>query len=152
MSDSVRVSVIVMLGAGGTFTGGIVWYAWERVWIWRRLTLLEYAIDFRRSLRKADPAMPILLVVCASATAVFAWRAGGEARTLAAVGIALLVTILVSSILIAEPINSAFRRRPEGDVPPDAERLRRRWRRFHLVRAALAVAAFSLLVVAVTYA
>jgi hypothetical protein len=96
--------------------------------------------------------MPILLVVCASATAVFAWRAGGEARTLAAVGIALLVTILVSSILIAEPINSAFRRRPEGDVPPDAERLRRRWRRFHLVRAALAVAAFSLLVVAVTYA
>jgi Domain of unknown function (DUF1772) len=152
MSDSVRVSVIVMLGAGGIFTGGIVWYAWERVWIWRRLTLLEYAIDFRRSLRKADPAMPILLVVCASATAVFAWRAGGEARTLAAVGIALLVTILVSSILIAEPINSAFRRRPEGDVPPDAERLRRRWRRFHLVRAALAVAAFSLLVVAVTYA
>jgi Anthrone oxygenase len=152
MSDSVRVSVIVMLGAGGIFTGGIVWYAWERVWIWRRLTLLEYAIDFRRSLRKADPAMPILLVVCASATAVFAWRAGGEARTLAAVGIALLVTIFVSSILIAEPINSAFRRRPEGDVPPDAERLRRRWRRFHLVRAALAVAAFSLLVVAVTYA
>lgn len=152
MPDSVRVSVIVMLCAGGIFTGGIVWYAWERVWIWRRLTLLEYAIDFRRSLRKADPAMPIILVVSASSAAVFAWRAGGEARTLAAVGIALLMTILVTSIVIAEPINSAFRRRPEGDVPPDAERLRRRWRHFHLVRAALAVAAFSLLVVAVTYA
>jgi len=52
----------------------------------------------------------------------------------------VLATILVSSIVIAEPINSEFRRRPEGSVPPDAERLRRLWRRFHLVRAALAVA------------
>lgn len=152
MSDTVRFTVIVMLGAGGIFTGGIVWYAWERVWIWRRLTLLEYAIDFRRSLRKADPAMPILLVVCAAAVAVFAWRTSGEARTLAAVAIALLATILVSSVVVAEPINSEFRRRPEGVVPPDAERLRRLWRRFHLVRTALAVTAFYLLVVAVAYA
>jgi hypothetical protein len=152
MSDTIRISVIIMLGAGAIFTGGIVWYAWERVWIWRRLALAAYAVDFRRSLRKADPAMPILLVVCALAATVFTWRTGGEARTLAAVGIALLATILVSSILVAEPINSAFRRRPEGDVPPDAERLRRRWRSFHLVRTALAVTAFSLLVVAVTYA
>jgi hypothetical protein len=152
MSDTVRLSVIVMLGTGGIFTGGIVWYAWERVWIWRRLTLIEYAVDFRRSLRKADPAMPILLVICAAAAAVFAWRTGGEARTLAAVGIGLLATILVGSIVVAEPINNEFRRRPEGVVPPDAERLRRLWRRFHLVRTALAVGAFSLLIVAVTYA
>jgi L-lactate permease len=151
MSDTLRLSTIVMLGAGGIFTGGIAWYAWERVWIWRRLTLLEYAIDFRRSLRKADPAMPILLVVCAGAAMVFAWRTGGEARTLAAVAIGLLATILVSSIVVAEPINSEFRRRPEGVVPPDAERLRRLWRRFHLLRAALAVTAFYLLVIAVTY-
>jgi hypothetical protein len=152
MSDTARLSTIVMLGAGGIFAGGIVWYAWERVWIWRRLTLLEYAIDFRRSLRKADPAMPILLVICAAAAGVFAWRTGDWARTLAIAGIAVLATILVSSIVVAEPINSAFRRRPEGAVPPDAERLRRLWRRFHLVRTALAVTAFSLLVVAVTYA
>ena len=64
MSESVRVSMIVMLGAGGLFTGGLVWYAWERVWIWRRLDLHEYAVDFRRSVRKADPALPILLVIC----------------------------------------------------------------------------------------
>jgi hypothetical protein len=57
MSESVRVSMIVMLGAGGLFTGGLVWYAWERVWIWRRLDLHEYAVDFRRSVRKADPAL-----------------------------------------------------------------------------------------------
>jgi hypothetical protein len=151
VSDTVRIAMVVMLGAGGIFTGGIVWYAWERVWIWRRLTLLEYAIDFRRSLRKADPAMPILLVICAAAAAVFAWRADGSARSLAVAGIAVLATILVSSIVVAEPINSQFRRRAEGVVPPDAERLRRVWRRFHLVRTALAVAAFALLVVAATY-
>jgi Domain of unknown function (DUF1772) len=55
-------------------------------------------------------------------------------------------------VILAEPINSQFRRRPEGSVPPDAERLRRVWRRFHLVRTAIAVAAFTLLVTAVSYA
>ena len=67
MSESVQVSMIVMLGVGGLFTGGLVWYDWERVWIWRRLDLHEYAVDFRRSVRKADPAMPILLIICAVA-------------------------------------------------------------------------------------
>jgi hypothetical protein len=66
-------------------------------------------------------------------------------------GIGLLAVILVSSILLAEPINSQFRRRQEGVVPPDAERLRRFWRRFHLVRTALAVAAFAALITAVSY-
>jgi hypothetical protein len=141
-----------MLGAGGLFTGGVVWYAWERVWIWRRLELLAYAVDFRRSLRKADPALPILLLICGTAAGVFAALTDGAARTLAFTGIALLAVILVSSILLAEPVNSQFRRRPEGVVPPDAERLRRFWRRFHLVRTALAVAAFAALVTAVSYA
>lgn len=65
MSAALRISTVVMLGAGGLFTGGVVWYAWERLWIWRRLTLSAYAVDFRRSVRKADPALPILLVICA---------------------------------------------------------------------------------------
>jgi hypothetical protein len=30
----------LMLATGGVFTGGVVWYGWERVWIWRRLALL----------------------------------------------------------------------------------------------------------------
>jgi hypothetical protein len=152
MSPALRLSTIVMLGAGGIFTGGVVWYAWERVWIWRRLELTAYAVDFRRSLRKADPALPILLVICAAAAGGFAWLTDGTARALASTGIGLLAIILVSSILLAEPINSQFRRRPEGVVPPDAERLRWRWRRFHLVRTALAVAAFAALVAATSYA
>jgi hypothetical protein len=121
---------------------------------------LDLATTHASRLRHRLPALPPqgrsrdadLLVVCAGAAAVFAWRTSDEARTLAAVAIGLLATILVSSIVFAEPINSEFRRRPEGAIPPDAERLRRLWRRFHLLRAALAVTAFYLLVIAVTYA
>jgi Domain of unknown function (DUF1772) len=152
MSAALRPWTIVMLGAGGLFTGGLVWYAWERVWIWRRLTLGEFAVDFRRSVRKADPAMPILLVICGAAAGGFASGTEGGSRTLALAGIGLLVVILVGSIVVAEPINSRFRRLPEGVVPPQAERLRRRWRRFHLVRTALGVAALACLITAVTYA
>jgi hypothetical protein len=152
MSAGLRLATIAMLATGGLFTGGVVWYAWERVWIWRRLALRPYAVDFRRSLRKADPALPILLVICAAAAVAFAWQTNGAARMLASAGTALLAVILVSSIVLAEPINNQFRRRPEGVVPPDAERLRQVWRRFHLIRTALAVAAFAFLITAVSYA
>jgi Domain of unknown function (DUF1772) len=152
MSTALRLSTVVMLGAGGLFTGGVVWYAWERVWIWRRLTLPAYAVDFRRSVRKADPALPILLVICAAGAGAFASLTGGAGRMLAVAGVAVLAVILISSIIVAEPINSQFRRVPEGTVPPDAESLRRRWRRFHLIRTALAIAAFASFVTAVSYA
>jgi hypothetical protein len=152
MSQGLRLWTIVMLGAGGLFTGGTVWYAWERVWIWRRLSLPEYAVDFRRSLRKADPAMPILLATSATAAGGFAWFTEGVSRALALVAIGLLVLILIGSIVIAEPINSRFRRLPEGVVPPQADVLRRRWRRFHLARTCFGVAALVCLISAVTYA
>jgi hypothetical protein len=152
MPAALRPWTIVMLGAGGLFTGGLVWYAWERIWIWRRLDLGAFAVDFRRSVRKADPAMPILLVVCGVAAGVFASLAEGGARALALAGMGLLAVILVGSIVVAEPINSQFRRLPEGVVPPQAERLRRRWRRFHLVRTGLGIAALACLITAVTYA
>jgi hypothetical protein len=151
MSPALRLWTIAMLGAGSLFTGGVVWYAWERVWIWRRLPLTDYAVDFRRSLRKADPALPILGVTCAIAAGAFASLTHGAARTLTVAGIGLLAVIIVSSIVLAEPINSQFRRRREGDVPPDAERLRRFWRRFHLVRTGLAVTTWACLLTAVTY-
>jgi hypothetical protein len=152
MPDALRPWTIVMLSAGGLFTGGLVWYAWERVWIWRRLDFREFAVDFRRSVRKADPAMPILLVTCGTAADVFASIAEGRARTLSLAGIGLLLVILVGSIVVAEPINSRFRGLPEGVVPPQAERLRRLWRRFHLIRTCLGIAAFACLITAVTYA
>jgi hypothetical protein len=151
MPESLRPWTFVMLTAGALFTGGLVWYAWERVWIWRRLDLRGFAVDFRRSVRRADPAMPILLVICGAAASVFATLSEAVSRTLAIVAIGLLAAILVSSVLIAEPINSRFRRLPEGVVPPEAEQLRRRWRRFHLVRAGMGVGALACLILAVIY-
>jgi hypothetical protein len=152
VTDALRPWTLVMLSTGALFAGGLVWYAWERVWIWRRLDLRAFAIDFRRSVRKADPAMPILLATSATATGGFAWFTEGVSRALALVAIGLLVLILVGSIVIAEPINSRFRRLPEGVVPPQADVLRRRWRRFHLARTCFGVAALVCLISAVTYA
>jgi hypothetical protein len=144
MGGALRLWIIVILGAGALFIGGAVWYAWERVWIWRRLALPEYAVDFRRSLRKADPAMPILAVVCGAAGAGFAALTEGAARAMAINGIGILGLIVAGSIVLAKPINGQFRRRPEGDVPPGAERLRAPWRNLHLIRSGLAVAAYGL--------
>jgi drug/metabolite transporter (DMT)-like permease len=152
VTDDLRPWTILMLSAGALFTGGLVWYAWERVWIWRRLDIRAFAVDFRRSVRKADPAMPILLVICGTAAGVFASIAGDGSRTLALVAIGLLVVILLGSIFVAEPINSQFRRRSEGEVPPEADQLRRRWRRLHLARTCLGLAALVCLITAVAYA
>lgn len=96
--------------------------------------------------------MPILLLISGAAAGGFASLTAGAAQTLAFAGIALLAVILVGSVVLAEPVNSQFRRRAEGVVPPDADRLRRFWRRFHIVRTGLAVTASACLLTAVTYA
>jgi hypothetical protein len=84
-------------------------------------------------LPNADPALPILLVLCAVGGEVASLNEG-PARGLALTGVGLLAVILISSIRIAEMVKSQFRRRPGGGPLPDAERLRRLWRRFHLIR------------------
>ena len=76
----------------------------------------------------------------------FAWFTEGVSQTFALVAIGLLVLILVGSSAIAEPINSRFRRLPEGILPPEADVLRRRWRQFHLARTCLGVAALVCLI------
>jgi hypothetical protein len=57
---------------------------------------------------KADPAMPILMVISGAAAGVFASIAEGGSPWLALVAIGLLGVILIGSILVAEPINSRF--------------------------------------------
>jgi hypothetical protein len=44
----------------------------------------------------------------------------------------MIVAIIVASTTIAEPMNSKFRRLPEGQAPDGAERIRMTWRRFHV--------------------
>jgi ferric-dicitrate binding protein FerR (iron transport regulator) len=58
------------------------------------------------------------------------------------------VLVVVASITIAEPINSKFRRLPEGQAPQRAEHHRSLWRRFHAVRNLAALAALACLAAA----
>jgi Domain of unknown function (DUF1772) len=105
-------------------------------------------VDFRRSVYRADPLMPIMGMISALGAVVFALNNVGRPAMLAWLGITLIGVIMVSSIVIAEPINSRFRRLPEGQHPEGVEQLRIRWRRFHLARTGVALLSLACLAAA----
>jgi hypothetical protein len=139
----------LMLAAGGLFSGGILVVAVERTSLWRRMPVEQYAVDFRRSLARVDPMLPIFGAVTCAGALLFALNTSGRAATLTWVAVALLGVIIVSSLVVAEPINARFRRVPEGSTPDGADRLRARWRRFHYGRTLLGIAAFTCIIGAV---
>lgn len=139
----------LMLAAGGLFAGGILVVAVERTSLWRRMPVEQYAVDFRRSLARVDPMLPILGALTGVGALLFALNSSGRPATLTWVAVALLAVIIVSSLIVAEPINARFRRLPEGSPPEGAARLRVRWRRFHYGRTLLGLAAFTCIVGAV---
>jgi uncharacterized membrane protein len=140
-----------MLIPGGVWVGIIVAYAVERTSLWERMPLEQYAVDFRRSLARVDPLQPILALISIAGSVAFALNSSATAASLAWSGIGLLAVVIVTSVAIAEPINLAFRRLSEGEVPARAPELRARWRRFHICRTAVALAAFACFVLATTY-
>lgn len=139
----------LMLAAGGLFAGGILVVAVERTSLWRRMPVEQYAVDFRRSLARVDPMLPVLGALGCAGALLFAIESTGRPAALAWTAVVLLGVIIVSSLIVAEPVNARFRRLPEGSPPEGAERLRVRWRRFHYVRTVLGVAAFGCVVAAV---
>ncbi len=143
------LSAWLMIAAGGLFTGGIFTIAVERLNVWRRMPIDQYAIDFRRSVYRMDPLMPIMGNISALGAVVFALNSDGRAAALAWIGVALIAVIMVASIAIAEPMNSRFRRLPEGQAPEGAEQLRIRWRRLHLARTGVALASLACLAAAI---
>jgi hypothetical protein len=146
---SAELWTVLVLLPGGIFTGALSLLAWERVWLWRRMTVEQYAVDFRRLLRRADPAMPILLLVSGIGAVGLATETEGTKQTLLLAAVVCQLAIMVGSLALAEPINSKFRRLPEDVVPDGVAALRTRWRRLHLARTALALGAYSCIVVAV---
>jgi hypothetical protein len=143
-----HLSAWLMVAFGGLFSGGIFFVAVERLNLWRRMPVEQYVVDFRRSVYRADPLMPIMGNISALGAVVFALHSAGRPATLAWLGTALIATIMVTSIVIAEPINSRFRRLPEGQRPEGAEQLRIRWRRFHLARTGVALLSLACLTAA----
>jgi hypothetical protein len=79
---------------------------------------------------------------------VYALRRDGNAQTLAWIAVGGIALIVVGSILLLEPINTKFRRLPEGTPPPHAASLHARWSRLHLIRMVLAIASLALFVTA----
>ena len=143
-----QISAWIMLVSCGLWSGGILIFAVERTNLWRRMPLEQYAVDFRRSLFRADPMMPILGVTAGAAATFFALNRSGAATVFAWAGIGFIVLVVVASITIAEPINSKFRRLPEGQMPERAEHYRTLWRRFHAARNLAALAALACLAAA----
>ena len=143
-----RLAAWLMVMFGGLFAGGILIVAVERVNLWRRMPVDQYVIDFRRSLYRLDPLLPIMGTLSALGAVVFALNSEGHAAVLAWIGVALIVVIMVASIALAEPMNSKFRRLPEGQAPEGAEQLRITWRQFHWARTVVALGALACLAAA----
>jgi hypothetical protein len=108
----------------------------------------QYAVDFRRSLHRLDPLQPILGTTAAIATTIFALKASGTPTTLAWIAVGCIALIMITSIGIAEPMNSRFRRLPEGQAPEGAQEMRRKWRQFHYARTVLGLLALVLMAAA----
>jgi len=145
---TLKISAWIMLVFIGLWSGGVLIFAVERTNIWQRMTIEQFAVDFRRSQLRADPMMPIFALVAGAAATFFAFKSTGSAATLAWVGIGFIAVVVVASITLAEPINSKFRRLPEGQVPERADYYRTFWRRFHTARTVAALAALTCLTAA----
>lgn len=138
----------LMLTCTGLWAGGAAIIAIDRVNTWPRMSIDEFAVDFRRSILRVDPTMPILASVGTLGAAGYALMSSGAATWLAWFGATVSCCFVVASVILAEPINSKFRRIPEGTVPEGASELRMIWARFHTARAIGAVASFLILVTA----
>lgn len=146
---SALVTGVLMVFCTGLWAGGIMIIALDRTHAWSLMSIRDYAVDFRRSVRRLDPMMPILgLVGVLSAVGYALVVRESTAQLLAWGGAALVLVAIVASIVLVEPINSRFRRLPEGTPPPTAHDDRVSWRRFHRARAVVAVLAFAVLAIA----
>jgi len=145
----VQVGTWLMLVSGGLWAGAILIFTVERTNLWARMSIEQYTVDFRRSLYRVDPLLPALGVISCGGAAVFALGSHGRAQLLGWISLALVAAVILCSIVIAEPINSKFRRLAEGQVPVGAEQYRARWRRFHAIRGVLALIGFACMAAAV---
>ena len=145
----IQVSAWLMVSFGGVFSGAILMVAVERVNLWRRMPTAQYVVDFRRSLYRSDPLIPLTGGLSGVAAMVYAWNSRGQPAVLAWLGMGAIAVIIVASVVLAEPINSKFRRLPEGQAPDGVERLRTIWCRFHFARTVVALAAMACMTAAV---
>ncbi|MFK0219285.1 anthrone oxygenase family protein [Streptomyces vinaceus] len=79
------------------------------------------------------------------------WAVSGrhhDGAGLVVIAAALLILSVVMSVLLLVPINNRVKRWTVEGLPADSKQQMNRWDRFHYVRVAVIVAAFTLLVTA----
>jgi Anthrone oxygenase len=139
---------IVMLISAALFAAGVLPIAWERAPAWRAADSARFRVEFAHTLRRMDRLQPVLLLVCLVSSVGVAVSASGAALALAGLAASCFLAVLVGSGAGLVPIQRRLVD-PESDLSAaDVERLRTRWLRGHLIRTAVALGAFVLLVVA----
>ncbi|WP_329203388.1 MULTISPECIES: DUF1772 domain-containing protein [unclassified Streptomyces] len=102
--------------------------------------------DGARVLGRVMPFWYIGSLVLGAVWAAVSW--GGAGAVLVVTGAALLVVSVVMSVLLLVPINSRVATWAREGVPADWKQQVNRWDRFHYVRVAVIVLAFTLFTVA----
>lgn len=101
--------------------------------------------------RNWDPTMPVIVLGSALANGVLAGLTDGAARVLFVVAVVLLLGVSGVSHLCNVPINRRVKAVTDpAALPADWEDPRPLWRRWHLLRTALAVVALAVTAAAVT--
>jgi uncharacterized membrane protein len=135
--------VVVILGSG--ITAGVLFaVAVSVVPALRDLPPDRYVQAHQLLGRNWDPTMPIIVLgSTAGAFALSLLGTGALTRALFAFGAAMLFASSMVSHLLNVPLNREVKRiDPAGPVPVDWRDPRPEWRRWHLLRTALAASAF----------
>ncbi|MEU1596463.1 DUF1772 domain-containing protein [Streptomyces sp. NPDC005708] len=101
-----------------------------------------------RMLGAVMPFWYIGSVVLCAVWAIASWH--HEGTGLVVTGAALLIVSVIMSILLLVPINNQGKTWTPENRPEDWKEQMNRWDRFHYVRVAVLIAAFALLVAALT--
>ncbi|MER5275049.1 DUF1772 domain-containing protein [Streptomyces sp. NPDC002809] len=101
-----------------------------------------------RMLGAVMPVWYLTSLALVAVRAVAGWHHHGTGLVVTAG--ALLILSVIMSLLLLVPINNRSRTWTPGNRPADWKEQMNRWDRFHYVRVAVIVAAFALLVAALT--
>ncbi|SDQ35708.1 DUF1772 domain-containing protein [Thermostaphylospora chromogena] len=147
--------IVPLLGVGALVGSGIVAgvlfaVALSVVPAMRAMPPDRYVYTHQLLGRNWDPTMPLLVLTTAGADTGLAVTAPAEARVLFVAAAGCLLGVSLVSHLCNVPINRRVRRQDPGAIPPDWVDPRPAWRRWHLLRTALAVIALVLNSVATT--
>ena len=115
-----QISAWIMLVCCGLWSGGILIFAVERTDLWRRMPLEQYAVDFRRSLFRVDPMMPILGVTAGAGATFFALNRSGAATALAWAGVGFIALVFLECGLTSRPLDMLSKRQPATAAPVSA--------------------------------